>query len=222
MAVVGINEMIRYPVVDTSENMEIRGDENKVYVAVGKEMNESVLRWALRNSGGAQIGLLHVHQPAEKIKLMGTNYPINQLDPNLVAIIHETDTQDMHKLLNKYKQICQKAGVCSEVHYIEMSSIEKGIVALILEHNVRRLVMGAAADKYYSRRMVDLRSRTAIYVRLQADPSCHIQFICKDEVIFTRWGKIVLVRQVGWTCFSSASRIPESCLTLLGPEYPVD
>nr|GEX09981.1 U-box domain-containing protein kinase family protein [Tanacetum cinerariifolium] len=167
------------------------GDENnKVYVAVGKEVNESVLRWALHNSGGAHIALLHVHQPADKIKLMGTKFPINQLDPNLVATQHEKDRQDMHKLLNKYKQICQKAGVCPEVHYIEMSSIEKGIVALILEHNVRRLVMGAAADKHYSRRMVDLRSRTAIYVRLQADPSCHIQFICKDKVIFTRQGRL--------------------------------
>ncbi|PWA92227.1 U-box domain-containing protein kinase family protein [Artemisia annua] len=96
----------------------------------------------------------------------------------------------MHKLLNQYKQICQKAGVCPEVHYIEMSSIEKGIVALILEHNVRRLVMGAAADKHYSRKMVDLRSRTAIYVRLQADPSCQIQFICKDKLIFTRQGRL--------------------------------
>ncbi|PWA74952.1 DNA replication licensing factor Mcm6 [Artemisia annua] len=60
-------------VVDNSHIIEIRGDdrvgENKVFVVVGKEMNESVLRWALRNSGGAQIGLLHVHQPGEKIRL---------------------------------------------------------------------------------------------------------------------------------------------------------
>ncbi|GJT59633.1 transcription elongation factor TFIIS-like protein [Tanacetum coccineum] len=40
--------------------------------------------------------------------------------------------------------------VCLEVHYTEMSSIEKGIVALTLEDNVRSLVMVAVAYKHYS------------------------------------------------------------------------
>ncbi|KAJ0673312.1 hypothetical protein HanOQP8_Chr13g0506611 [Helianthus annuus] len=60
---------IRYPVVDTSGIMEIV--EDKVYVAVGKNMKESqsTLRWALHNSGGRQICILHVHQPAEKMNI---------------------------------------------------------------------------------------------------------------------------------------------------------
>jgi hypothetical protein len=32
-----------------------------------------------------------------------------------------------------------------------MDSIEKGIVELISQHGIRQLVMGAAADKHYSR-----------------------------------------------------------------------
>ncbi|GJY93234.1 hypothetical protein Tco_0509016 [Tanacetum coccineum] len=40
--------------------------------------------------------------------------------------------------------------VCLEVHYTEMSSIEKEIVALTLEDNVRSLVMVADAYKHYS------------------------------------------------------------------------
>ena len=44
--------------------------------------------------------------------------------------------------------------MCAEVQYIDMSSIEKGIVELILKHNVRRLVMGAAADKQFSRLVI--------------------------------------------------------------------
>lgn len=32
-----------------------------------------------------------------------------------------------------------------------MDSIEKGIVELIRQHGIRELVMGAAADKHYSR-----------------------------------------------------------------------
>ena len=44
-------------VVDTSDIIKIRCDdivgENKVFVVVGKEMNDSVFRWALSNLGGA-------------------------------------------------------------------------------------------------------------------------------------------------------------------------
>ncbi|KAI3725024.1 hypothetical protein L1987_64796 [Smallanthus sonchifolius] len=150
----------RYPVVDTSEIMEISAltikeepprvvDEDKVYVAVGKNMKESqsTLQWALHNSGGRKICILHVHQPAKKIPL---------------------------------------SNVSAEVHYIEVDSVEKGIVEFILQHNVRRLVMGGAADKHYSKKMTNLRSKKAIYVRALAAPSCRIQFICKGNAIFTR------------------------------------
>ncbi|GKA71833.1 hypothetical protein Tco_0778049, partial [Tanacetum coccineum] len=72
---------IRYPVVDTSEIMEIRSDiveeiplsprveEDNIYVAVGKEVKDSrlTLRWALDNLGGCKLSILYVHQPSEKI-----------------------------------------------------------------------------------------------------------------------------------------------------------
>lgn len=35
--------------------------------------------------------------------------------------------------------------------FIEMESIENGIVELILELGIRKLVMGAAADKHHSK-----------------------------------------------------------------------
>ncbi|XP_076936554.1 U-box domain-containing protein 33-like isoform X1 [Bidens hawaiensis] len=163
-----------------------------VYVAVGKSMKESqlTLRWALSNSGGRRICMLHVHQPADKIPFMGTKFRINQLDAHQVAAYHETERQDMLRLLDKYKQTCLQAGVSVETHYIEMDSIEKGIVEFILQHNIRRLVMGGAADKHYSRKMVDLKSKKAIYVLLVADPSCQIHFICKGNIIFTRPGRL--------------------------------
>ncbi|KAI3693382.1 hypothetical protein L6452_33217 [Arctium lappa] len=195
-------DQIRYPVVDNSEIMEIRGEivgetpprevEDKIYVAVGKDLKESqlILRWALHNSGGRQICILHVHQPSEKIPIMGTKFRINQLEAHQVKAFHDEERQNMHQLVDKYKQICQEAGVCVEVQHIEMESIEKGIVELILQHNVRRLVMGAAADKQYSKRMADLKSKKAIYVRLHAAPSCQIQFICRGKIIFTRQSRL--------------------------------
>lgn len=45
--------------------------EDKMYVAVGKDVKESekTLAWALHNSGGRKICILHVHQPAQKIPM---------------------------------------------------------------------------------------------------------------------------------------------------------
>jgi len=36
---------------------------------------------------------------------------------------------------------------------------------------------------------MDLRSKKAIYVCKQAPASCHIQFICKGHLIYTRYAK---------------------------------
>ncbi|XP_071715458.1 U-box domain-containing protein 33-like isoform X2 [Rutidosis leptorrhynchoides] len=198
-----LNSIIRYPVVDTSEIMEIRDefgaetrhrvvDNDKVYVAVAKEFKESqsTLRWALHKYGDKQICILHVHQPAQMIPMMGTKFRITQLETHQVEAYHEVERQDMLQLLKKYKQMCQNSGVRVEVQYIEMDSIEKGIVEFIIQHNVRRLVMGAAMDKHYNRKMVDLRSKKAMYVRLQAAASCQIQFVCKGNVIFTKQGML--------------------------------
>lgn len=43
--------------------------EDKIYVAVAKQVKESksVLLWALQNSGGKRICIIHVHTPAQMI-----------------------------------------------------------------------------------------------------------------------------------------------------------
>lgn len=70
---------IRYRGIGVPEIMSIRREiveesvarviEDKIYVAVGKQVKESklVLLWALQNSGGKRVCIIHVHQPAQKI-----------------------------------------------------------------------------------------------------------------------------------------------------------
>jgi hypothetical protein len=41
--------------------------------------------------------------------------------------------------------------VRAEKLHIEMDNIEKGIIELISQHGIRKLIMGAASDKNYSR-----------------------------------------------------------------------
>ncbi|KAK6920117.1 U-box domain [Dillenia turbinata] len=164
--------------------------EDKIYVAVGKEVKESklTLLWALQNSGGRKICILHIHQPAPMIPLkeLGVKFPASKLEKQEVRAYRELERQKMQKLLDEYLQICQKAGVRAEKVCKEMEHIEKGIVELISQCKIRKLVMGAAADKSYSKKMTELKSKKAIYVRLQAPVSCHIWFVCRSHLICTR------------------------------------
>ncbi|KAL3517169.1 hypothetical protein ACH5RR_024071 [Cinchona calisaya] len=168
----------------------LRDIDEAVYVAVGKEVKESeiVLSWTLHNCGGRKTIILHVHQPSQKICIMGANVPISRLEEHRVRAHHEVERQDMEKLLDKYMLICKKAGVQVDKLYIEMDSIEKGIVELISLHGIKKLVMGGAAKRHYERKMLEPRSKKAIYVRLQAPAFCQIRFICKGHLIHTREG----------------------------------
>ncbi|PQQ17296.1 hypothetical protein Pyn_08764 [Prunus yedoensis var. nudiflora] len=191
-------ERVRYPVI--SPNMAHGGEiveepvarmiEDMIYVAVAKDVKDSksTLVWAVHNSGGKKICLAHVHQPAQKIPCMGGWFPASSLKDEEVRAYREIEKQNMNKILEDYLRICRQMGVRAEKLHIEMDCIEKGIVELISQHGIRKLVMGAAADKYHSRKMMDLKSKKAIYVHQQAPVSCHIQFICKGHLIHTREG----------------------------------
>ncbi|KAH7863520.1 hypothetical protein Vadar_018582 [Vaccinium darrowii] len=165
--------------------------EDMMYVAVGTNIKESklVVTWALHNSGGRKICILHVHEPDQWIPAMGTKFPARQAEELQLRAHRQGEKQEMNKLLQDYRTMCSNAGVRAEVVNMEMNSIEKGIVELIKQHGIRKLVMGAAADKHYSKKMMEPKSKKAIYVRLQAPTSCHIWFICKGNLVYTREGR---------------------------------
>ncbi|CAJ1950147.1 unnamed protein product [Sphenostylis stenocarpa] len=158
-----------------------------IYVAVPKDVKDGKLNliWAIQNSGGKRICILHVHVPAPMIPLMGAKFRANALREEEVHDYHERERQKMHKTLEAYLLICQRMGVRAGKLHIEMDCVEKGIVQLISQYGIKTLVMGAACDKYHSKRMVSLRSKKAIYVCEQALPSCHIKFICNGYLIHT-------------------------------------
>ncbi|XP_042506593.1 U-box domain-containing protein 33-like isoform X2 [Macadamia integrifolia] len=167
-------------------------EEDKVFVALGKELKDSksTLTWALKNSGGRKICILHVHKPAQMVPLKGGKFPTNTLKAQEVAAYRELEKGKMHVALNEYLYICVRAGVRAEKIDIEMDNIEKGIVELVTQHRIKKLVMGAATDKHYSKRMTELKSKKAIFVCEKAHVSCHIWFVCKDHLIYTREGNL--------------------------------
>ncbi|XP_050204107.1 U-box domain-containing protein 33-like isoform X2 [Mercurialis annua] len=184
----------------SSERIEGSGSvsrviEEKIYVAVGKDFkkNKSLVIWALHNSGGKSICILHVHQPAQMIPLalMGTKFHASSLKEEEVRAYREIERKEMHEMLEDYLVLCRQMGVRSEKLCTEMGSIEKGILELISQHGIRKLVMGAASDKRYSKNMTEIKSKKSTCVRLQAPASCHIWFICKQYLIYTKEATLV-------------------------------
>ncbi|KAG7575064.1 U box domain [Arabidopsis suecica] len=138
--------------------------DEKIYVAVGSDLgNKSTLVWAIQNTGGKEFCIIHVHQP-----------------------LYRKDKEKAQKILDKYLQTCRQMNVCAETIHIEMESVEKGIIQLISERNVKKLVMGAASDRHYSMRMADLLSTKAIYIRQEAPATCCIWFTCKGYLVYKR------------------------------------
>ncbi|XP_057952848.1 U-box domain-containing protein 32-like isoform X2 [Malania oleifera] len=162
-----------------------------VFVAVGKNLNEdkSKLEWALKSFTGKRICLLHVHQPPLSVPFLDGNSLAYKLKQRASKAFLELERQKMHKLLNQYLHFLSHEGVLVDKVWIEMESVGKGIIEMIAQHNIRWLVMGAASDKSYSKKMAELKSKKAIMVCQQASISCHIWFACKACLIYTRRAK---------------------------------
>ncbi|CAH8389142.1 unnamed protein product [Eruca vesicaria subsp. sativa] len=160
----------------------------RIYIAVGNETakNKSNIMWAIDNSEGNKICIVLVHQPAQMIPVLGTKFHAATVDEELVRAYREKQKAKSDKILDEYLRICLQKGVQAEKLCVEMDSIEKGILQIISEKRVRKFVMGAAADKHYSTKMVDLRSSKAIFVSQHASVTCHIRFVCKGHLIHTR------------------------------------
>ncbi|KAJ7969926.1 U-box domain-containing protein kinase family protein [Quillaja saponaria] len=163
--------------------------EETVHVAVGKDVEESekMLLWAVQNFAGKKICLLHVYQPDHVNSMTETKLSGNELKYRHLRAFQELERQELHELLDQYLLTLARAGVQANKVWIEMDNIEKGIVEIIVQHNIRWLVMGAAEDNYHSGKLAEPESRKAIFVLQQAPHYCIIWFVCRGNLIST-WG----------------------------------
>jgi len=74
---------------------------------------------------------------------------------------------------------------CEKV-IIETDNVAKGLEELVTLHNITELVMGAAADRHFSKEMNTPKSMTALRLTETAAPWCKIWFTCKGHLICTR------------------------------------
>ncbi|XP_018684785.2 U-box domain-containing protein 33 isoform X1 [Musa acuminata AAA Group] len=176
-------------------------EEDEVYVAVVKDVKEGKANflWLLHNTPeDKKVVVVHVHRPAQKIPTDTELFlplsiaalgwiPASHLQEEEVAAYRSIERANMHGCLDEYITMCSRVKVKRAGKLvIEKDDVRKGLVELVAQHGITQLVMGAAADKYYSRRMKGPRSKTALAVQQQADPSCKIWFVCKGNLICTR------------------------------------
>ncbi|KAG7561652.1 U box domain [Arabidopsis thaliana x Arabidopsis arenosa] len=176
---------LRYRGSDIVESMETSKIktlmDEKIYVAVtGKDLDsKSSLVWAIQNSGGKEFCIVHVHQPIQ-ISVQGEMFHEQKLR------LYRKEKEKALTNLDKYLHMCRQMQVTAEIISIEMDSVEEGILQLISQRGVTKLVTGAAADRHYSMRMKDLQSKKAIYIHREAPATCHIWFTCKGYLICSR------------------------------------
>ncbi|XP_048132660.1 U-box domain-containing protein 33-like [Rhodamnia argentea] len=165
--------------------------EDKIYVAVGKDEKEGIAKlvYAKQQSGGnVKICIIYVLVPSQTIPMgvLGAEMPANSASEVMLREHREKERIIMHNILDNYLRACQKMRVPAEKEYIESESVQKGIVELVLLHGIRKLIMGAAEDRRYFKKMTEIRSKKAMFVRDKADISCQIWFICDGHLICTR------------------------------------
>ncbi|KAJ8470492.1 hypothetical protein OPV22_024835 [Ensete ventricosum] len=172
------------------EIAEEEEEEEEVYVAVVKDVKEGKanLLWLLHNTPeDKKVVVVHVHRPAQRIPTALGWISASHLQEEEVAAYRSIERANMHRCLEEYTSMCSRVKVKTAGKLvIERDDVRKGLVELVAQHGITQLVMGAAADKYYSRRMKGPRSKTALALQQQADPSCKIWFVCKGNLICTR------------------------------------
>ncbi|KAJ1289029.1 hypothetical protein BS78_02G134600 [Paspalum vaginatum] len=177
------------PHADASPEESLPGE--KVYVAVGREEAESraTLLWALqkfsRGAGAASLVLLHVYSPAKFLPLRA-RIPAAQVEEQELAAYREMELQTISDTLDQYLLLCTQEKVHAEKLVVESDDVAQGLVDVISEYHITALVMGAASDKHYTKKMKILKSRKARFIEHQADPLCKIWFISKGTLVYCR------------------------------------
>ncbi|XP_006662576.1 U-box domain-containing protein 36-like [Oryza brachyantha] len=164
----------------------------KVFVVVPAEKGRSTLSWAIGyfRGSGAKLVITHVHVPPQTIPVMGVQFHVSNVSPEQVSLFRRIERERVDKLLDDYVHQCWKMKVKCEKLVIEKEDIVAGLLELITLHSITKLVIAAAADKHFSRKMDKPKSKTATEIMERADPSCQIWFVCKEQLICTRDKKV--------------------------------
>jgi len=104
----------------------------------------------------------------------------------IIHIVTAPNFESRQQILDSYLDECLRKKVRAEKRVFLFTKIDEGLIHLIKIYGVTELVMGAAANRHYRRKMKAPESQTARNVMQQAHSHCNIWFICKGKLIFFR------------------------------------
>ncbi|KAL2332129.1 hypothetical protein Fmac_019710 [Flemingia macrophylla] len=158
---------------------------SKVHVAVGKSLHKTLLllQWAFNHFRSAEIVIVHAFQPSLTIPTLLGKLPASQASPEVVSAFRKVEKEQIMKLLDKYMTICHAARVKASIIVTEADQVQKGIVDLVVRHNIQKLVIGAVPENCIK---VKRNSGKANYTAKNAPPFCEVWFIYKGKHIWTR------------------------------------
>ncbi|GAB2214735.1 hypothetical protein Drorol1_Dr00019097 [Drosera rotundifolia] len=162
-----------------------RGNE-KVHVAVGRSVEKAVvlIQWTIRRFGdGVEVCLVHVHQPSPLIPTLLGKLPASQANDKVVAAYRTEEREKMKKLLLIYLSICFKSKVKASIITTEADLVQKGLMDLVSQHGIRKLVMGALPANCMKMKR---SSRKANYAVKTAPLFCELWFVYKGQHVWTR------------------------------------
>nr|CAB3448384.1 unnamed protein product [Digitaria exilis] len=163
------------------------GGGDEVYCAVGIGNWKANLQWVLANvPRSKRLVLAHLRRPTSRINMMGAWVPVNQLAEEEVTAFRQLEEDKIGRVLDDLLEICKSQKVNASKIIVASDDTARGLVQLVDDHGVTELVMGAASDRAYTRKMRAPRSKKALTVQRKANPSCKIWFVCKGNLICAR------------------------------------
>ncbi|CAL4967724.1 unnamed protein product [Urochloa decumbens] len=156
-------------------------------VGIGREWKAN-LQWVLANvPRSKRLVLAHLRRPPSRINMSaGAWVPVSQLAEEEVTAFRKLEEDKIGKVLDDLLDICKSQKVNASKIIVATDDTARGLVQLVDDHGVTELVMGAASDRAYTRKMRAPRSKKALTVQRKANTSCKIWFICKGNLVCTR------------------------------------
>ncbi|KAF0930312.1 hypothetical protein E2562_031978 [Oryza meyeriana var. granulata] len=157
----------------------------RVHVAVGRspEKTLGLLRWAFRRFACAHVALVHVHQPSPLIPTLLGKIPAALAIEELVLSHRKSEKDEMTKILHTYLTFCHKAQVQASLLVTENEQIHDGIVTLVKDHGITKLVMGSTPDTCFK---LKASYGKASFMAKNAPSFCEIWFVWRGRHIWTR------------------------------------
>ncbi|WOL05638.1 U-box domain-containing protein 50 isoform X1 [Canna indica] len=163
--------------------------EEKVYVVVGKDTNRgsTVIRWSLCNWSKQPAVSFVILQVSVKSKdLVYTPIgilPVSSVNTEMLEVLRAREQESADKISRKYMGLCSK--VKAEIMRIERfdEPLEKIIVGLISELEIKKLVMDVTMTKSLAwKNKCDIK--VAYSVHKLKPLHCELFVLCKEKLLF--------------------------------------